>query len=154
MKLLVIKRRATGRVLCRIAVPERPYRNLADYLTKAYYGKPHVEGAYPCTHCGGDGWVYDPDDPPCPIEGNKMRTRLKCTACAGSKQGPRDAVVRRYNHALAQWREKKAQHVHRVREFTRLAQQLSDADLVLLRTTYGANDASIYASHTETVRLL
>jgi hypothetical protein len=66
---------------------------------------------WPCLPCGGDGWVYDPHDPPCPIEGNKLRNRLTCQGCGGSGCGPKRPVVAHYKQAVAkdkaeleQWR--------------------------------------------------
>lgn len=45
------------------------------------------EGEYPCIKCYGRGWNYDEDDPPDIIEGNKLRDRIKCHECYGTKKG-------------------------------------------------------------------
>jgi hypothetical protein len=44
-----------------------------------------TQGAFPCLTCDGDGWMWDPNDPPCPIEGNKMRDKIRCPKCLGKK---------------------------------------------------------------------
>jgi hypothetical protein len=36
---------------------------------------------WPCHNCNGRGSYFDPDDPPCPIEGNKCRRIIKCFSC-------------------------------------------------------------------------
>lgn len=43
------------------------------------------DGEYFCPHCEGVGKIYNPDDPRCPIEGNKMRGMITCPSCMGSK---------------------------------------------------------------------
>lgn len=42
---------------------------------------------YPCTRCNGSGTIYDPQTKPCSIEGNKLRPRITCPSCNGSKRG-------------------------------------------------------------------
>jgi len=42
-------------------------------------------GLFPCRKCRGQGWEYDPDDPPDPVEGYKLVRRLKCEVCKGQK---------------------------------------------------------------------
>ena len=44
-----------------------------------------LKSACPCIECNGDGWIYDPNDPPCPAEGNKMRSKITCPKCKGSR---------------------------------------------------------------------
>lgn len=72
-----------------------------------------AQGNWPCPQCDGLGRDWDPDDPPCPIEGNKMRNRITCPRCKGTRvttrsewQQMRDAAVARYN---ADARERMAQ---------------------------------------------
>lgn len=58
---------------------------------------------WPCMLCDGRGKVYDPNDPPCPIEGNKMRSRIPCTKCNGTGKGTKkewaESFRRSRNHA-------------------------------------------------------
>lgn len=72
-----------------------------------------AQGNWPCPQCNGLGRDWDPDDPPCIIEGNKMRNRITCPHCKGTCvtsrsewQRMRDAAVARYN---ADARERRAQ---------------------------------------------
>ncbi len=39
---------------------------------------------YPCLECRGKGSIYDPNDPPDVIEGNKLRNRITCPNCKGN----------------------------------------------------------------------
>lgn len=48
-----------------------------------------ADGRWPCPACFGRGWDYDPNDRPCPIEGNKMRNRITCPECEGAGTGSR-----------------------------------------------------------------
>lgn len=48
-----------------------------------------ADDKWPCPVCLGREWDYDPNDPPCPIEGNKMRNRITCPDCGGSGHGER-----------------------------------------------------------------
>jgi excinuclease UvrABC ATPase subunit len=40
-----------------------------------------------CPKCKGDGKIWDPDDPPDIIEGNKLRNIIQCPECKGKKTG-------------------------------------------------------------------
>jgi hypothetical protein len=48
---------------------------------------------FPCQECCGGGWIYDPNDEPCPIEGNKIRNKLTCPVCKGSRQGDKKDYI-------------------------------------------------------------
>jgi hypothetical protein len=78
--------------------PTRPYKNLADFVAKHGCGQPR--GKYPCLACRGRGTIYDPEDPPCPIEGNRYRREILCTACGSSGQGTREACRQAYKAAI------------------------------------------------------
>ena len=43
-----------------------------------------ADGLWPCPLCDGRKRICDPSDPPCPIEGDKMRNRITCTRCHGA----------------------------------------------------------------------
>jgi hypothetical protein len=59
---------------------------------------------FQCLVCSGSGRVYDPDDPPCPIEGNKCRRIIACSACGKSGEGKESEWRRWYKD----WKEDKA----------------------------------------------
>ena len=65
--------------------PKRPYANLLDFASRGlWWDSKRLGHVWPCMTCKGKGWDYDPNDPPCPIEGNKMRDRLRCSTCSGT----------------------------------------------------------------------
>lgn len=41
---------------------------------------------FPCANCKGAKIIYDPQDPPDNIEGNKGRRKIHCPKCQGSGQ--------------------------------------------------------------------
>lgn len=88
--------------------PMRPYREFAEFCTRRTCGagrlKPGVS-FYPCLACGGRGWGYDPHDPPDPVEGNKHRETLECSACNGSGENSRKACLAAYRNVINEWRE-------------------------------------------------
>lgn len=47
----------------------------------------YSDKGYTCYSCTGSGRIYDPDDPPCSYEGNKLRRTFKCQTCNGSGYG-------------------------------------------------------------------
>jgi len=80
--------------------PTRPYKNLADFVQKHnWLGQPR--GKYPCLACRARGWNYDETDPPCPVEGNRGRRIIDCTACGGTGAGPKEACRKAYKEAIA-----------------------------------------------------
>lgn len=81
--------------------PKKDYNSFMDFYNKEIHswrfsGKNLTDNIYPCLNCNGCGIIYDPDDPPCIIEGNKLRNRIKCTRCLGSKIGYIDEWKRLY----------------------------------------------------------
>lgn len=61
-------------------LPKKHYKNLREFIS--FIVKPYnLKHEYPCPECFGYGKVYDPDDPPCPVEGNKMQDRIACPKC-------------------------------------------------------------------------
>jgi hypothetical protein len=47
------------------------------------------EGRCVCPECDSSGRIYDPNDPSCSIEGNKMRNIIICPLCKGEKYAKR-----------------------------------------------------------------
>lgn len=82
--------------------PVRPYRNLTDFVSKYQY---LTKREWPCLACRGRGWDYDPEDPPCPIEGNRGRNTVPCAACGGSGEGTKTACVQAYREAIKGFKE-------------------------------------------------
>lgn len=78
--------------------PIRKYKNLQEYNDgRSLTCKKHK---WPCLACDGYGRIYDPDDPPCPIEGNKMRNKLKCQICSGTGAGTKEEVMQEYKEYI------------------------------------------------------
>jgi hypothetical protein len=83
--------------------PKRPYRNLEEY--RRYIVRFGSTKEWPCLECRGCGRIYDPDDPPCPIEGNKLRNRIKCPKCKGSGEGSRKEIREAYKAIIDKWKQ-------------------------------------------------
>lgn len=67
--------------------------------------------AYPCRKCRGSRRMYDPNDPPCPIEGYKMVGRVNCDKCNGTGESTskdwrdyRKKLMQEYRTRLHEWR--------------------------------------------------
>ncbi len=93
--------------------PVRPYRTIEEFKVKHYWPNGAFKKQYekdptvwPCVRCGGGGWYYDPNDPPCPIEGNKCRDTLTCECCKGDGCGPKAPVVVGYKQSVEGWKAK------------------------------------------------
>ena len=73
--------------------PRRSYKNFGLFCLAhgSSFGNP-----YPCLACRGQGTVYDPEDPPCPVEGNKYRRTIRCAACGGRGKGTKEACRQAY----------------------------------------------------------
>ena len=69
-----------------------------------------ADGKWPCPLCDGRGKIYDPDDPPCIIEGDKMRNRITCPRCCGSGRGEHDWWEQR-------WQTERAENMAKVSAF-------------------------------------
>jgi len=88
--------------------PERPYKNFDQYMQKVrtdYWNK--TKSDYPCLNCLGEGFVYDPNDPPCPVEGNKLRNVIHCPTCKGTGSTLKAVHEYVYKNAISEW-EKRA----------------------------------------------
>jgi hypothetical protein len=67
---------------------------------------------FPCLECEGRSRIYDPQDEPDPIEGNKLRSRIKCPACKGTGEGSYNEVKAAYEATVAGYRESLAKWEH------------------------------------------
>lgn len=91
--------------------PNRPYRTFAHFIDVIAWAElgswtSRRPGKWPCLTCHGHGWTYDPCDPPCPVEGNQYRLRLKCPSCKGSGEGPKEACRQAYQAILDDYQRK------------------------------------------------
>src|SRR3990172_8675458 len=59
------------------------------------------DGTWDCIPCAGSGKIYDPDDPPDCIEGNKLRRVLQCQKCKGSGIGTEKEWQNLYKKEMA-----------------------------------------------------
>ena len=88
--------------------PERPARSLRDFVNRLNRSGLDIE--WPCLTCYGHGWLYDPKDPPCPVEGNRNRRALRCDACNGTGAGSKTACKEAYRKAIAEYEAEKRRY--------------------------------------------
>ena len=88
---------------------------------------------YPCLACRGQGAVYDPEDPPCPVEGNKYRRTIRCTACGGSGKGTREACRQACRKTVEAYRQEKAEYDRLVCLRHEALQRLTKDEIAALR---------------------
>lgn len=75
----------------------------------SFLNSKHVD--FPCPECNGDGKVYDPDDPPDPIEGRKLCRIIRCEKCAGTGRDKKECIkkakeeVVKYKKSIKDWIE-------------------------------------------------
>ena len=62
-----------------------------------------VRGEWPCGHCDGRGTIYDPDDPPCIVEGDKMRRRIQCPQCHGTGRADYEDWAEALDRSCEEW---------------------------------------------------
>ena len=110
--------------------PRRSYKNFGLFCL-AYgssFGNPYL-----CLACRGRGTVYDPKDPPCPIEGNKYRRTIRCTTCGGSGKGAKGACRQAYQAILEAYRQEKAKYDRLARLRREALQRLTKGEIRALR---------------------
>ena len=97
--------------------PRRSYQNFGAFCRAhgTSFGNP-----YPCLACRGQGTIYDPNDPPCPVEGNRHRRTIRCAACGGSGKGTKEACRQAYQKLVEAYQAER-------REYDRLARCRKDA---------------------------
>ena len=62
-----------------------------------------ADGKWPCPRCDGRGKIYDPDDPPCIIEGDKMRRRIQCPQCHGTGRADYEDWAEALDRSCEEW---------------------------------------------------
>jgi hypothetical protein len=92
-----------------------------------------LENAFPCLECDGDGWIYDPKDQPCPVEGNKMRDRLTCPKCKGTRTCPREEFRAYHLEVQKLQKGKYDQAVDGLAKLQKALNKLSPADYQAIR---------------------
>lgn len=104
--------------------PELCYSGPEDYIIKNYgtCSKPDFlnKNPYPCVCCRGHGTIWDPNDPPCPIEGNKLRNRIKCQHCGGSGKGTRKEILSEYNKWLKDYKKRHREWVSDMKKWNKI----------------------------------
>jgi hypothetical protein len=87
--------------------PRRSYKNFGLFCLAhgSSFGNP-----YPCLTCRGQGTVCDPADPPCPVEGNKYRRTIRCTACGGNGKGAKEVCRQAYRAVLKACRQEQDEY--------------------------------------------
>jgi hypothetical protein len=114
----------------RRAWPRRSYKNFGLFCLAhgSSFGNP-----YPCLVCRGDGTVYDPADPPCPVEGNKYRRTIRCAACGRSGKGTKEACRQAYQKVVEAHRQEKDEYDRLVRYRTDALARLTKDEITALR---------------------
>jgi len=93
--------------------PQKPIKRHKSKKGIANTWKPYnCKFEYACTECHGYGWIYDPNDPPSPVDGNRGRDRLTCQKCKGSGEGK----LSDYNE---QWKNSQEYHKEQVEKYKR-----------------------------------
>ncbi len=91
--------------------PERPFKNIQEFrkhMLRFNFGlffKKNLK-LFPCVECGGQGRIYDPNDAPDIIEGNKMRNRIKCPICEGERTMSPKSFRFEYAVWIQEWKDK------------------------------------------------
>ena len=113
--------------------PIRPYRSLQEFATKQHWLGLHPADKWPCLACSGRGWNYDPQDPPCPVEGNRDRRTVPCAACGGSGQGTKEACRKAYQEAIARFRQEAKEYEGFVKARRQALKKLTAEEVQALR---------------------
>jgi DnaJ-class molecular chaperone len=110
--------------------PRRPYKNFGLFCL--FHGS---DGGrpYPCLACRGQGWVYDPKDPPCPVEGYRHVRQLTCEACQGTGQGTRKACLEAYRKVVQAYEAEKEEYDRLVRLRSQALERLEGEEIEALR---------------------
>ena len=74
--------------------PVRPYRSLQEFATKQHWLGLYPADKWPCLACSGRGWNYDPQDPPCPVEGNRDRRTSPAPPAEAPAKGRRKPAAK------------------------------------------------------------
>lgn len=151
-KKLIIKR--GDLTLCEVCPPTRPYKNLEHFRREmcSYWGSNSNDPSFwPCLACLGAGWVYDPREKPCVVEGNKMRTKLSCTGCRGTGRGHRAIIKEAYEERITEFEQEKAIFDDDLDTFFRAVSNLADDEISILSAWFGKLERSPYTTYEDEV---
>jgi hypothetical protein len=114
----------------RRARPRRSYKNFGLFCLAhgSSFGNP-----YPCLACRGQGTIYDPEDPPCPVEGSKYRRTIPCAACGRSGKGTKEACRHAYQKVVEAHRQEKDEYDRLVRYRTDALARLTKDEITAVR---------------------
>ena len=108
-----------GREIAAAKQPTPTYNSFHEYVRRcALYTSKDVQ--WPCLACDAKGWVYDPNDPPCPVEGNKMRDRIDCPWCKGTGEGKKTDLQEAY-------KQQRLRHLKRLQKYKRMVELATSA---------------------------
>ena len=109
---------------------------------------------WPCLPCSAKGWIYDPSEKPCPVEGYKMVSRLNCPLCKGSGRGDKaavEAVYRLEKNRHAIWRKAQTEKLAALK--TVLA-KLDWEEVLLLKETLGRFESAPHDAPKRNIHLV
>ena len=149
---VIIKK--NGYTLAEVVRPQKPYESLEEFRREGFLlCEPQRSDSnfWPCTLCNGKGWVYDPDDPPCVVEGNKLRNRLKCQLCKGTSKGSKELVERLYENRMSEFEEADAVFEDDLELFIGAIARLRDEDISILLDWLGKVERNQYSTYKDEV---
>lgn len=111
----------------------RPWRSYKNFGLFCLAHGSDKGNRYPCLACQGRGTIYDPTDPPCPVEGYKHVRRIRCTACEGSGKGTKEACRQAYQKVVEEYRQEKADFDQLVRLRKAAIARLTKEEIQALR---------------------
>jgi hypothetical protein len=112
--------------------PQKGYDSIYEYATVS--NRSRTPGLiWPCLRCNGYGRIYDPNDPPCPIEGNKMCDRITCTKCGGNGESTRKEWAERWKEYLKEYKKRVDQWRHEKSTLSAILSKLTTEEYELLR---------------------
>lgn len=130
----------TKKALKLTKVPKNLEEFRQDFISLSFLEekKKFDTGFFPCTvnDCRGKGTFYDPNDPPDPIEGNKLRNRVKCPKCHGTGRGERREFTALYKKAKAAAQTKVRAEVEKAKATQSALDKLTAEEWRLLQTTH------------------
>lgn len=119
--------------------PKRPYRSLAEFRDRTLWTSgarkffSENRNRWPCLACQGIGTIYDPNDPPCPVEGNKLRNRIACPKCGGSRCIDKREFSAAYHEAINEYLKEKDEYESLVKAKKVAIKKLTDREVQALR---------------------
>lgn len=142
--------------ICKLRISERPFRNLHEYrVSCCHYVESLIKdpNAWPCLFCGAAGWIYHPDEKPCPVEGMKMARRIKCPVCSGTRLGTKAQIEEAYKKRIDSWRKESEAERERNNLLACALSKLSQKEVDVLLSVMGEHETSMYDKNPKIVTL-